>query len=92
MNRISKSELVDDIAERCGVSGNVAAQVVGLVFQRITDAVANGSQVAITGFGTFEPRHRAARIGRNIKTGEAVAIGASSSMGFRASNAVKVKA
>ena len=63
--------------------------VVESVFETITEALVAGDKVAIPGFGTFEVVDRAARKGRNPKTGEEITIEASKSPKFKASKALK---
>lgn len=66
-------------------------QVLGASLDTIADAVADGKKVTFLGFGSFEPRARAARAGRNPKTGEPLEIKASISPGFSASKSFKDK-
>ena len=63
--------------------------VVETVFETIADALVAGENVSIPGFGTFEVADRAARKGRNPKTGEEITIEASKSPKFKASKALK---
>lgn len=83
--KTTKADLIDNIAATEGLSKAQAARVVEQLLHFITEEVAVGHKVALHGFGTFEPRFRQARTGRNPKTGEAVEIAASTSMGFRPS-------
>ena len=55
----------------------------------IASSLSNGEQVAVVGFGTFSVKHRAARAGRNPRTGEAIQIQASNVPGFKAGKALK---
>lgn len=89
MDRFKKAEVVARVVEaRPNTMTKAEAGVVlSLAFDWITDTVAAGNQVAIKGFGTFEPRHRAARMGRNPRTGDQVLIPASTTMGFRPAKA-----
>lgn len=63
----------------------------GASLDTITEAVTAGKKVTFLGFGSFEPRARAARTGRNPKTGEALEIKASVNPGFTASKSFKDK-
>lgn len=66
-----------------------AEKVVEALFDTITKTMARGEEVAITGFGTFRVAKRAARMGRNPKTGESIQIKASIKPKFRAGKALK---
>lgn len=91
MKRIVKGDLIDHIAGRIpNFPKKEAAAVIDLLLTRITDEVGAGNEVAIKGFGTFGPRDRAERLGRNPATGAATMIPASTTMGFRPSKAAKV--
>ena len=81
--------MVDRLAARTGLSKSVAKKAVDGVFAVIGDALANGEEVRITGFGTFGTRSRPARTGRNPRTGETVSISASKSPSFKAGKTLK---
>jgi DNA-binding protein HU-beta len=81
---VNKAELIEAVASRLDGSKKAAAEAVDAVFDEIVRAVASGEKVAITGFGNFEKSDRAARTGRNPRTGEAVKIKATSVPKFRA--------
>ncbi len=87
MDRFKKADVVDRVVEARPNTMTKAETgiVLSLSFDWIADTVAAGNQVVIKGFGTFEPRNRAARLGRNPRTGEEVQIPASTVMGFRPS-------
>ena len=76
VNNVNKAELIDRIAARLEFSKKEAAEVIDAVIDEITQAVAAGEKVALTGFGVFEKAFRDARLGRNPRTGEAVKISA----------------
>ena len=80
---MNKAELIDKVAERLEVSRKQAAEAVDEVIASITDAVAQGERVAITGFGIFEKVERKARTGRNPLTGAIVKIKATNVPKFR---------
>ncbi len=86
---MNKADLVDSVAEASGLTKADAARAVDGVISSITGALRSGDTVALTGFGTFEVRSRAARTGRNPKTGEALQIAASKAPGFKAGKALK---
>ena len=69
---MKKSDLVDNIAEEMELSKADTARMVEAVFTGITDALKRGDEVSLVGFGTFKVKHRAARKGRNPKTGEEI--------------------
>ena len=70
-----KSELVQKLAdENPHLFTRDIERIVNTVFNEITDALAEGNRVELRGFGAFSVKHREARIGRNPRTGEAVAI------------------
>lgn len=79
---MNKTQLVDALAERLGDRRAAATAVEGLL-ETIVDAVRSGDSVSLTGFGVFEGRARAARTARNPRTGEAVAVPATTVPAFR---------
>jgi DNA-binding protein HU-beta len=79
---MNKSELVDALAERLG-DRRTAATAVDALLQIVVDTVRSGGSVSITGFGVFESRARAARTGRNPRTGETVDVPATTVPAFR---------
>ena len=87
-NAVNKGQLVDALEARLG-SKKAAAEALEAVVDTITVTVAKGEKVAITGFGTFERAARAARTGRNPRTGEPVKIKKTSVPRFRAGTAFK---
>ena len=86
---INKTDLAAKIAETLDIPKTKAADAVSVLVALMTDTLINGEQVRIADFGTFEVRERSARIGRNPKTGEAVDIPASKSVGFKVSKKLK---
>lgn len=86
---MNKSQLIDQVATESGLSKKQAGAAVNAVFDAIQAQLASGGTVSITGFGTFEVRERAARQGRNPKTGEAIKINASKNPSFKAGKALK---
>jgi DNA-binding protein HU-beta len=86
---MNKGQLKDAVAEAAGLSGADAERALEAVIDTITKAVAGGDKVTIVGFGTFEPRERSARTGRNPQTGEEIQIAASTVPGFKAGAAFK---
>jgi DNA-binding protein HU-beta len=81
---MNKSELIDTIAEEAGLTKADAAKALDAVTGAIVNAVANGDSVALIGFGTFKASARAAREGKNPKTGEKLSIAATTVPKFSA--------
>lgn len=71
---MNKSELVNAVAASTGLTKTESANAVDAVVDAITEAIKRGESVTLVGFGTFDVKERAARTGRNPKTGEAVEI------------------
>jgi nucleoid DNA-binding protein len=86
---MNKGQLKDAVAEAAGLSGADAERALDAVLDTIVKAVADGDKVTIPGFGTFEPRERSARTGRNPQTGAEIEIAASTVPGFKAGAAFK---
>ncbi len=86
---MNKTELVERLAARCGLSRNDASKVLDGLLETITESLRQGEDVTLTGFGTFHVKQRAARMGRNPRTGESVAIAASRSPGFKVGKSLK---
>lgn len=86
---MNKSELIDAIAAAADISKASAARALDAVIDSVTDTLKNGDKVSLVGFGTFEVKERAARIGRNPKTGEEINIAASRVPSFKAGKALK---
>ena len=86
---MNKSDLIDAVAGDADVSKAEAARVVDAVIDSITRALKKGDTVPLVGFGTFQVRERAARSGRNPKTGETIKIDASKNPAFKAGKALK---
>lgn len=88
---MNKGELVDKIAEKASVTKKEADTVLTAALEAIMDAVADNDKVTLVGFGSFEPRERKAREGRNPKTGEAMTIPATVVPAFSAGKLFKEK-
>ena len=71
---MNKAELVDAVATAANLSKADAGRAVDAVVNSITASLKKGQQVAVVGFGTFGVKHRAARAGRNPRTGETIKI------------------
>jgi len=88
-NAVSTSQLVDHVAERTGLSKSQAKQAVAAVFEAMSERLAAGDRIQVSGFGSFEIRDRAERQGTNPRTREKVTIPASKAVGFRAASSLK---
>ena len=86
---MTKSELIDAIAEKAGLSKADASKALTATLESVTDALKAGEKVALIGFGTFSVSLRAARTGKNPQTGEAIAIPASKAAKFKAGQKLK---
>jgi len=86
---MNNAELAERIADANGINKADARKIVDSVFAAITQAAADGTEVAINGFGKFKVKESAAREGRNPSTGETIQIAASKKLGFTAAKAVK---
>jgi DNA-binding protein HU-beta len=86
---MNKGELIDAVAGSAGLSRADATKAVDGVLDAITGTLSSGGGVSLVGFGTFSVKARAARMGRNPRTGEAIQIKASNVPGFKAGKALK---
>ena len=86
---MNKGELVDAVAGSAGLSRADAAKAVDATLEAIQGTLASGGGVSLVGFGTFSVKARAARMGRNPRTGEAIQIKASNVPGFKAGKGLK---
>ena len=86
---VNKTELVAIVSEKAGLSKKDADAAISATISAITDALKKDDKVALVGFGTFEVRARAARMGKNPQTGEAIKIAASKVPAFKAGKALK---
>ena len=86
---MKKVELVEAVAEETGLTKADATKAIDATFKAITNALANGDKVPLVGFGTFDVSERAAREGRNPRTGEPVTIAARKAGTFKAGSALK---
>ncbi|MCZ4261182.1 MAG: integration host factor subunit alpha [Limimaricola soesokkakensis] len=88
---LTRMDLAEAVHEELGLSRNDSAELVEAVLGHISDALVAGEQVKISSFGTFSVRDKAARIGRNPKTGEEVPIHPRRVLTFRSSHLMKDK-
>lgn len=88
---MNKGELVEVIAQKTNVSKKDTDAILTAMLEEIMTAVADGSKVTLVGFGSFEPRDRSSREGRNPRTGETMTISATRVPAFAAGKAFKDK-
>ena len=86
---MNKAELIAAVAEKTGLSKKDTESVVSATFDTIVAAMAEDEKVQLVGFGSFEVKKRAERIGRNPKTKESITIPASKVPTFKAGKAMK---
>ena len=86
---MNKEELVKEICKKTKVSQKQASDIIGITLEVIEKTVAKGKKVTLVGFGTFEPRKRAARVGRNPQTGKEIKIPAKTVPTFSAGKKFK---
>jgi len=86
---MNKAQLIDAVAEAADLPKATASRAVDTMLDVITGSLKRGDSVALVGFGTFSVRERAARSGRNPRTGEAISIAASKLPAFKPGKALK---
>lgn len=86
---LTRMDLSEAVFREVGLSRNESAELVEAVLTHMSDALVEGEQVKISSFGTFSVREKAARVGRNPKTGEEVPIQPRRVLTFRPSHLMK---
>ena len=86
---MNKGELIETVAGSSGLSRADSTKAVDAFLDTVTSTLARGDDVSLVGFGTFRVKARAARMGRNPRTGEAIQIKASNVPGFKAGKGLK---
>lgn len=86
---LTRMDLSEAVFREVGLSRNDSAQLVESVLEHMSDSLVNGEQVKISSFGTFSVRDKAARVGRNPKTGQEVPINPRRVLTFRPSHLMK---
>lgn len=86
---MNKNELISVVAEKSGFSKKDAATALESVVAAISESLEKGEKIQLVGFGTFEVKERAARTGKNPRTGEVVEIAAAKVPSFKAGKALK---
>lgn len=88
---MNKTELVSAMAEKTGLTNKDAAAAVNAFIDSVREALVKGDKVQLVGFGTFEVSKRAARMGRNPSTGEAIQIAATKTAKWKPSSSWKAE-
>ena len=86
---MNKEELVKAVAANTKMSQKDTAEIIGATIEAIQKTVSKGKKVTLVGFGTFEARKRAARVGRNPQTGKEIKIAAKTVPAFSAGKKFK---
>ena len=86
---MNKTELIAEVAKKCGTSKKDAEKAVNATVDTIAEALCQNDKVQLVGFGVFETKSRVARMGRNPKTKEAIEIPAARVPVFKAGRALK---
>ena len=86
---MNKEELVQEISKKASVTQKEAAEVLSALIETVQKTVSKGKKVTLVGFGTFESRKRAARIGRNPQTGKELKIPSTTVPAFSAGKKFK---
>lgn len=86
---MNKTELIDQVAAACGESKAAVTRTLDALLETVKSQVAKGNDVTLIGFGTFTSTKRAARKGRNPRTGAELNIAAKTSPSFKAGKAFK---
>ena len=86
---MNKEELVKEISKKSKVSQKIAGDVLAAILDTVEKTVSKGKKVTLVGFGTFEPRKRSARTGRNPQTGASIKIAAKTVPAFSAGKKFK---
>ncbi len=86
---MNKAELIAAVAEKSGLTRKDSEKAVNATFDAITESLKKGEKVALVGFGAFEVKERAARVGRNPQTKEEITIPAARVASFKVGKALK---
>lgn len=86
---MNKTELIDAVSAKSGLTKADTDRAFKAMVETVTEALAQGDQVSLIGFGTFLVRERQARTGRNPRTNEAIEIAAAKIPAFKAGKALK---
>lgn len=86
---MNKAELVNAIASKAEITQTEANKILNALLETVTDTLKKEEPIVLVGFGTFEVKARAARVARNLRTGEPMTIPAKKVPGFRAGKGLK---
>ncbi|MDA0871766.1 MAG: HU family DNA-binding protein [Firmicutes bacterium] len=86
---MNKTELIAVLANEAKVTQKVAEEVLRALTNTVSETLQRGEKVVVTGFGTFEVRHRVARQGKNPRTGQPITVPAQNTPAFRAGKLLK---
>ncbi|MCI7612453.1 MAG: HU family DNA-binding protein [Selenomonadaceae bacterium] len=86
---MTKAELIANVAKKAELTQKDTEAAVNAFFSTVQESLAAGENVQVIGFGTFEVRERAARVGRNPQTGEELQIAAAKVPAFKPGKALK---
>jgi len=86
---VTRADLIDAVYKEIGLSRTESSVIIESILNHITGALIRGETVKLSGFGTFDVRHKKARMGRNPKTGREVPITSRRVLAFRPSNILK---
>ncbi len=89
MQSMQKTEFIKAVADRTGKSQKETKEIIDAALDIVTEALADGKKVTLTGFGTFEVRHRQQREGVNPQTKQKITIPETKTPGFSASSTLK---
>lgn len=87
--KMNKTELIDAIAHGTGITKTDTSRVLDMFIKKVTEALQNGDQIVLPGFGSFSTGNRSARAGRNPQTGATIQIKASRVAKFKAGKTLK---
>ncbi|WP_334472501.1 HU family DNA-binding protein [Arsenophonus sp. PmNCSU2021_1] len=86
---MNKTELINQIAEKADLTKKDSEKALNAFIETVTEALKAGDEIQLVGFGSFQVKQRAARDGRNPKTGEALKIAAANVPSFKAGKTLK---
>lgn len=86
---MNKRDLVEVVAKKANLTNKAANEALASAFNAIRDSLKRGERVVVTGFGTFNIKHRAERVGRNPKTGDKIKLSARKVASFTPGKALK---
>ena len=89
MNSVKKTQFIQSLSERLEIQKKQAAQFLEVFVEEVTKIMKKGDKLNLSGFGIFKVNNRAARMGRNPATGEAIQIKASKKAKFVPAKALK---